>query len=105
MSFNKPVRFFEWSNVAVGNRLGTSTAECLFVCACVCVCVCVCLHENETVSARVMATQPISLNQPEQPVSRVDAGHVVQTLACRQTHTHTHSHTYSRADIGPTAAL
>lgn len=93
MSFNKRVRFFEWSNVAVGNRLGASITECL--------CVCVCLHENETVSARVMATQPISLNQPEQPVSRVDAGHVVQTLACRQTHTHT----YSRADIGPTAAL
>lgn len=77
--FRQACVILEGSNVAVGNRLGMSLSVCVRVCVC----------EKETVSALVMATQPFSLNQPEQLVSRVDAGHIVHTLTRRQTHTHT----------------
>ncbi len=77
--FRQACVILEGSDVAVGNRLGMSSG----VCVCVCVYVCVC--EKETVPALAMATQPFSLNQPEQLVSGVDAGHIM--------HTHTHTHT------------
>lgn len=56
-----------------------------------------CVCEKETVPALAMATQPFSLNQPEQLVSGVDAGHIMHTHTHRPTHTLTHTET-----AGPT---
>lgn len=62
---------------------------------CLCVCLCVTMFVRLCVCARAPA-RPFSLNQADQLVSGVHAGHMMHTLAHTYSHSHTRTHSHAR---------